>query len=546
MFTRKIELLFVVLLLSLVQVPAIAGGLDSQGRELYRDGEVIVKYRSGAVRTRSSANQLYERLNVLELRRFSPRMEEFEHLLFQENTMGVEEAVQLLEQDSSVEYAHPNYIVYTLPIAEEVEVAEAPCILPGIPFPPGCVDQGTGGNPGNPGEPGEEVPCIAPGIPFPPGCVDPGNPGNPGEPGEPGEEVPCIAPGIPFPPGCVDPGNPGNPGNPSPNRPPIEDVSEEPDAASDPDLSKAYGIEKVGAIAAWDIQKGSKDVVVAVIDTGVDYNHPDLAFNMWRNPNTEEILKTGIDSSGSNISGDIVGWDFIHDDNLPYDDNMHGTHCAGIIGAVGNNGEGVSGVAQRVSIMAVKFLDSAGSGDIGDAIAAIDYAVSRGAKILSNSWGGEGGTGAEAKALKEVIERSKQAGALFVAAAGNSSSNNDVRPVIPASIKVDNIIAVASTDSQDNMSFFSNYGPASVHIGAPGSGVYSTTPGGTYRSLSGTSMAAPHVAGAAALVWAQFPEATYSEIKKRLIASGDSIESLTEKTISGKRLNVFNALQDEL
>lgn len=502
------ELLFVVLLLSLVQVPAIAGGLDSQGRELYRDGEVIVKYRSGAIRTRSSANQLYERLNVLELRRFSPRMEEFEHLLFQENTMGVEEAVQLLEQDSSVEYAHPNYIVYTHPIAEEVEAGE--------------------------------VPCIAPGIPFPPGCVEPGNPGNPGEPGE---EVPCIAPGIPFPPGCVDSGNPGNP---SPNRPPIEDVSEEPDAASDPDLSKAYGIEKVGAIAAWDIQKGSKDVVVAVIDTGVDYNHPDLAFNMWRNPNTEEILKTGIDSSGSNISGDIVGWDFIHDDNLPYDDNMHGTHCAGIIGAVGNNGEGVSGVAQRVSIMAVKFLDSAGSGDIGDAIAAIDYAVSRGAKILSNSWGGEGGTGAEAKALKEVIERSKQAGALFVAAAGNSSSNNDVRPVIPASIKVDNIIAVASTDSQDNMSFFSNYGPASVHIGAPGSGVYSTTPGGTYRSLSGTSMAAPHVAGAAALVWAQFPEATYSEIKKRLINSGDSIESLTGKTISGKRLNVFNALQDEL
>jgi subtilisin family serine protease len=306
----------------------------------------------------------------------------------------------------------------------------------------------------------------------------------------------------------------------------------------DPLTGYTWGMVKIGVGQAWQQQRGSRSVVVAVIDSGVDYNHPDLAANIWRNPKAAQMEATGVDEDGLGYN-DIVGWDFVHNDNLPYDDNNHGTHVAGTIGAVGGNGIGVSGVSQRVSIMAVKFLDASGTGDTANAIRGINYAVSRGAKVLNNSWGGGGYN----TALRDAIQRSADAGALFVVAAGNDGSNNDYSPIYPASFNVPNIITVAATTSSDTLASFSNTGARSVHLAAPGQGIYSTVPGGRYATMSGTSMAAPHVSGAAALVWAQYPNASAREIKNRLINSGDYLRTLSGRTISGRRLNVRRALQ---
>jgi subtilisin family serine protease len=308
----------------------------------------------------------------------------------------------------------------------------------------------------------------------------------------------------------------------------------------DPLQSKAWGISKIGADKAWAKEQGSKKVIVAVIDSGVDYNHPDLADNMWRNPNASRTRRTGVDTAGSSISGDIVGWDFVEDDNRPYDLSGHGTHCAGTIGAVGGNGKGVSGVNKEVSIMAVRFLAGNGSGSTSDAIRGIDYAISRGAKVLSNSWGGKGGLN---RALRDAIVRSEKAGALFVTSAGNDGTNNDRVPSYPAAFDVPNMITVAATGSSDGMASFSNYGAKSVHVGAPGLNIYSTKPGGGYQYMSGTSMAGPHVAGLAALLWAKFPNAGYAEIKRRILQSGDTVASLQGKTITGKRISALRALE---
>jgi large repetitive protein len=232
----------------------------------------------------------------------------------------------------------------------------------------------------------------------------------------------------------------------------------------------------------------------------------------------------------------------VHNDNLPFDDNQHGTHCAGVIGATGNDGQGISGINQRVSIMAVKFLTGQGSGDTAAAVKAIDYAISRGAKVLSNSWGGKGDDGTNG-ALKDAVARAGAAGVLFVAAAGNDSTDNDKDPVFPAAYNLENMVTVAATSETDGIAFFSNTGAKSVHVGAPGTNIYSTVPGNKYAKLSGTSMACPHVAGAAALVWSQFPNAGYKEIKRRLMDSGDAVSALSGKTITGKRINVEAALR---
>mgnify|MGYP003345370804 FL=1 len=202
---------------------------------------------------------------------------------------------------------------------------------------------------------------------------------------------------------------------------------------------------------------------------------------------------------------------------------------------------GISGINQRVSIMAVKFLSGEGSGDTATAVKAIDYAVSRGAKVLSNSWGGKGDDGSNG-ALKDAISRAQAAGVLFVAAAGNDGTNNDRDPTFPASFNLDNMVTVAATSETDGVAFFSNYGATSVHVGAPGTNVYSTVPGNKYAKLSGTSMACPHVAGQAALLWAQFPNADYKEIKRRIMGSGDPLGALNGKTVTGKRINVERSL----
>jgi subtilisin family serine protease len=482
---------------------AFAGGVDSQGRELYRDGEVIVKFRDNVKRARSEMLDLYDRIGAVNVKRLGGINKNFEHLSFRLDTR-VDDVIAELERNPAVEYAQPNYMVYISPVTAEAVAPRSdkqPCLIPGIPYPPGCEDGGGG-------------------TPPPPGGT------------------PCLIPGLPFPPGCDDSGGGGGGGT---ERPAIQPLPAEPAAAADPDLSKTYGVKKVQAPEAWAIQRGSKDIVVAVIDTGIDYNHPDLAFNVWRNPAANTFATTGIDPNGDTITGDVVGWDFTRNDNLPFDDNMHGTHCAGTVGAVGNDGVGISGVAQRVSIMGVKFLTKEGSGTTADAIKSIDYAVSRGARILSNSWGGKGDDGTN-QALEDSIKRAEVKGVLFVAAAGNDGTNNDRDPAFPAAFRVPNMLTVAATNEADAMTSFSNYGKESVHVGAPGAGVYSTTPNNSYQKLSGTSMAAPHVSGAAAVVWAQFPNANYAEIKRRLMTYGDAVPSLNNKTVSGNRINVFKAL----
>ncbi len=545
------------------EVPMVK--VNGQLRPAYREGEVIVKFREGAVRSMNQMASLYTRLSVVQVKHFSGPFKNFEHLLFNTSHLTVDQVVADLQRDPTVEYAQPNYLVYASAARlEKPKTLGQPCTIPGLPYPPGCDDSGSnpGGNPGFPGLPGQPGqpgqpgnPGGNPGFPGLPGNPNdpnnpgfPGLPGQPGQPGNPGGKQPCIIPGLPYPPGCDDsgtnPGNPGNPGQPSQptpapgSRPAIPALPSEPAAAPDPDMGSAWGITKVSADKAWAKQRGSKSVVVAVIDTGVDYTHKDLAFNIWRNPHQSV---NGVNVFGDNITGDVVGWDFVHNDNLPFDDNEHGTHCAGVIGAVGNDGVGISGVNQRVSIMPVKFLTGEGSGDVAAAVKAIDYAVSRGAKALSNSWGGKGddGTGG---ALKDAISRAQAAGVLFVAAAGNDGTDNDTQATFPASYNLDNMVNVAATNETDGLAFFSNTGAKSVHVGAPGTNVYSTVPGNKYAKLSGTSMACPHVAGEAALILAQFPNANYKEVKRRILESGDALSALNGKTVTGKRINVLNAL----
>lgn len=322
---------------------------------------------------------------------------------------------------------------------------------------------------------------------------------------------------------------------------------------NDPQFGQLWGLLNTGqsggtidadidASDAWDISTGSSAIVVGVIDTGVDYNHEDLAANMWTNPG--EIAGNGIDDDGNGYVDDVYGIDAYNNDSDPFDDHGHGTHCSGTIGAVGNNGIGVVGVNWNVKIMALKFLSSGGSGSTSDAIECLNYAVMMrntygvDIRLTSNSWGG----GGYSQALRDAIEASKDAGMLFVAAAGNSSTDNDSSPHYPSSYDNENLIAVASTDRNDNLSSFSCYGATSVDLGAPGSSVLSTTPGNTYSTFSGTSMATPHVAGAAALIWARYPSYTYSGVKNLIMNTVDSLSSLSGKVVSGGRLNVYNAL----
>jgi subtilisin family serine protease len=224
----------------------------------------------------------------------------------------------------------------------------------------------------------------------------------------------------------------------------------------------------IDAPEAWDVRTAASGIVVAVIDTGIRYTHQDLAANAWTNPG--EIAGDRIDNDGNGYVDDVRGIDAYNRDGDPMDDQGHGTHCAGTIGATGNNGIGLTGVAWGVRLMALKFLSSTGSGADSDAVTCIDYARLKGAKVLSCSWGG-GGAGTS---LQAAIERARTAGILMVAAAGNESNNNDLNPSYPASYPHDNIISVASTTSTDALSSFSNYGATSVDLGAPGSSIYST------------------------------------------------------------------------
>jgi subtilisin family serine protease len=237
----------------------------------------------------------------------------------------------------------------------------------------------------------------------------------------------------------------------------------------------------IDAVEAWDIFTGSHDVVVAVIDTGVDYNHVDLVDNRW--VNVGETAGNGVDDDGNGFVDDVYGYDFRNNDGDHISGHSHGTHCSGTVGGVGNNSIGVAGVSHAVRIMAVKFLSDGGSGSTSDAIDAVVYAVDNGAQILSNSWGG----GGFSKGLEDAISYANDHNVLFVAAAGNSNSNNDVNPFYPSNYEVPNVLAVAATDRNDAKASFSSYGLTSVDLGAPGVSTLSTVPGNDYGSKNGTS-----------------------------------------------------------
>jgi len=299
--------------------------------------------------------------------------------------------------------------------------------------------------------------------------------------------------------------------------------------SSDADLDAPEG---------WNIRSTAGSVIVAVIDTGIRYTHEDLAANMWINAG--EIAGNGLDDDRNGVVDDVYGMDAYNNDGDPMDGNGHGTHCAGTIGGVGNNGVGVAGVAWGVKLMGCKFISDTGSGTDSDAIRSIDYARSKGAKVLSNSWGGGGASAS----IQAAIERCRSAGILFVAAAGNESNNNDSFASYPASYTTDNIVSVAATTKSDGLASFSNYGSVSVDLGAPGEGIYSTvsSSNSAYATYSGTSMATPHVAGVLAMLVAQFPNESYSSLITRLLNGTDKVASLAGKTKSGGRLNLAKAL----
>src|SRR5439155_27108301 len=261
--------------------------------------------------------------------------------------------------------------------------------------------------------------------------------------------------------------------------------------------------------------------------------------NMWVNP--DEIPGNGLDDDGDGYVDDVHGINVIANTGDPNDDHGHGTHVSGTVGGVGNNSVGVVGVAWKVQIMACKFLDASGSGFISDAVKCIDYARSKGAKVINASWGS---TSFTSQALHDAIDNLRQAGIIFVAAAGNSAQDNGVNPIYPASYNLDNIISVAATTRNDDLAFFSNYGSTTVDLGAPGDPIFSCWNGSDsdYRYFQVTPMAAPHVTGACALLMAHYPNDNYQQIINRILSNVGRLPSLSGKCVSGGRLNLLKAL----
>ena len=322
---------------------------------------------------------------------------------------------------------------------------------------------------------------------------------------------------------------------------------------NDPFFADQWGLHNIGggggladadidAPEAWDQTVGHSSVVVAVVDSGIDYRHRDLASNIWVNP--REIAGNGVDDDGNGFVDDVHGYDFANGDSDPWDDHGHGTHVAGIIGAVGSNGEGIAGVAWQVRLMPLKFLGTGGVGSVADAIRAINYATMMRSRYgvniraINASWGGSSYSGA----LETAIRAAGETGILFVTAAGNDSRNNDFHPQYPANYDLPNVISVAASDRYDRLASFSNFGQQKVHLVAPGVQILSTVPGGGYQKLSGTSMAAPFVSGAVALVAAAAPGAFASELRQAVFQGVDRLVGLGALVATGGRLNARGTL----
>ena len=339
----------------------------------------------------------------------------------------------------------------------------------------------------------------------------------------------------------------------------------------DPDLASCWGLVTIGADKAWDKTSEGAGITIAVIDTGVDYNHEDLIANIWHNE--AEIADNNVDDDQNGFVDDIIGWDFVNNDNKPYDitENLaeilfkngnpgHGTHIAGILGAVRNNAIGMAGVAPSVKIMPIRFMDEHQQSTTANAIKSIDYAVAIKAQIINASWGTEG-EDSDGPALKEAIERAGEAGVLVVAAAGNGrtdpstgqtlgyDNDSDPKPVYPASYDLDNVISVAAADSNDNLAPFSNYGKNTVDLAAPGVKIFSTVPGNQYQDTvaslgqtvitwDGTSMAAPFVAGSLAVIASQNLGSTGYANRRFLFGTAERLSGLADKVATGGRIDL--------
>lgn len=285
---------------------------------------------------------------------------------------------------------------------------------------------------------------------------------------------------------------------------------------------------------AWDSRTNCSKV--AILDTGIQYNHPDIAPNLWHNPH--EIQSNGKDDDKNGWVDDYYGVNLVKGKGSGVDDDGHGTHVSGIVAGRGNNGTGISGLCWSGSLMAVKFMDENGRGSTSDAIDGIGYAIHEGARIINCSFG----SSKKSSALNDEVNYAKSKNTLLVVAAGNNSQNIDSKPIYPASFTQGNIVTVASTTAGGALSSFSNYGKKAVDIGAPGSNIFSTYLGSTYKTLSGTSMAAPLVSAAAAMLRAKDSDLTYTQIKDALRDHTQPLASLSGKTVSGGLLSVATAL----
>ena len=300
------------------------------------------------------------------------------------------------------------------------------------------------------------------------------------------------------------------------------------------------GAPNIDATKAWDITTGSDDVIVAVLDTGVDLQHEDLSPNAWVNPSPGAV---------EGFTNDINGWNFISDNNKTFvssSEDYHGTHVAGSIGALGDNGKGVAGVAWHVRIMSLKFLGGPlGKGSTSNAVRGINYAIemrNRGfnIRVINASWGG----GGNSQALQDAIALANNAGILFVCAAGNESNNVDDTPSYPSAFagSLSGVISVAALDRDGQLASFSNYGHRSVSVGAPGVSIESTYPGNTYTTLSGTSMSTPYVSGIAVLLWSQDRSLSPEEVKRRIVDNSQPLNSLASLIARSGRASAYAAL----
>lgn len=324
----------------------------------------------------------------------------------------------------------------------------------------------------------------------------------------------------------------------------------------DPLAKQQWSIEETGLNRVPPHIRGDKRIIVAVIDTGVDYNHPDLNANIWMNPGEAgPLAMNGVDDDGNGYIDDFMGWDFVDNDNLPWDRTSffgnpgHGTHCAGVIGALADNGVGIRGVAPNISIMPLRFISEKGEGTTAAAVKAVKYAIEMGAWITSNSWGGvEDLQDPDSQILREVFADSAQRGRLMVTASGNERTDVDRAPhkATPGSYNFPNMLNVAASDQRGRIAGFSNYGAKLVHLAAPGTAILSTVTNGKFQNLDGTSMAAPMVAGAAALFWSMNPQMKAEHVRNAVLSTTTPLPGLRGTVLTNGRLNIESLMQQPL